>query len=473
MPTSYDVIAYPSKVFPQSHPDRMATHAMMFGVALAPIDACRVLDIGGGDGANLITLAQGFPGARFVSFDLADSAVRRGRAVIEALGLSNIDVRRGDIRDIDLGAEPFDYVICHGVYSWIPADAREALMALIRRVLAPEGVAFVSYNALPGCRMRQVLRDILLYQVRDLATPEDRAAAAWRYLDEIVDAYPETGLFQSLMKDEARVLKERSLEVMAHDELGEVYHPLYFHEFLSHCRQHGLAFLTEAESGRCAEGFPPPAALDDPHFDLMAHIQEMDFKVVRYFRQSLLIHEGRAVERRPDPAVMFDLHVSTPARRNDKGVFETSSNSFEVTDEKMAEAVERICQAWPNTVRVGDVIHDDERAVVLQRMYWAGTVELHAAPMRFVAQAGERPAANPLARLQAASGATRLTSLRHALVDIEDPFSREFIAGLDGARTRAELARDVAARLGAPLDKAASLLEANLAVLARMPMLVQ
>jgi SAM-dependent methyltransferase len=470
--TSYDLIAYPSRAMPQTHPDRLATHARLFGLTTAPIDACRVLDIGGGDGSNLISLALAFPNSRFVSFDLAKSPVERGQATIEALGVTNFDLFQGNISDVDLGDEPFDYVISHGVYSWIPETARDALLALVRRSLAPRGIAFVSYNTLPGCHLRQILREILLYQVRDLTDPDARVEAAQAYLGQIVDGYPDRGLFQALLKAEAGLLRERRAGSMAHDEMGEIYNPVYFHQFMAHAARHGLKFLTEAESVRAGQGFPPPSAYDDPNFDIIAYAQEGDFKAICYFRQTLLTHEDVSFSRRAEPTRLLDLQVSSAASRTEKGDFELGEVRFDVTDERLGAIVDALGAAWPSSLPVRDLIDTEEYAAALLRMYLVGTVALHMAPQHFVAEAGERPQASALARLQAKSGASRLTTLRHDLVNVDDAFSREFIAELDGSRTRAELARDIGVRLGASIDEVTPLLETNLGALARMPILV-
>ncbi len=473
MVTAYDAVSYPSKIFPQTQPNRLALHAHLLGLPWAPLETCRVLDIGGGDGANLMPLAQTWPKARFVCLDLAESAISRGRTMAAALGLSNLEFVAGDLTAVDLEAGSFDYVISHGVYSWVSEPVRRALMRVIARVLAPGGIAFVSYNAFPGCRARQALRDILLFQVRGLDDPLARAEAARAYLDVIIDTYPEGEPIQAVIKDEARVLKSRELEVLAHDTLSAVYHPVLFSDFVAAAARVNLAFLTEAEATRGGEGFIPDDAAGDPHFDVIGQAQRFDFKAARYFRQSLLVHKSVTIDRRADPVRVFDLHVGSPARRGEDGVFAYGDNRFEITDPSMAEAIATVSDAWPDTCPVRDIIADPERAMVLLRMYWAGAVELRVAPFQFVKVAGERPEANPLARLQAKSGATLLAGLRHALIEVEDPFSREFIAGLDGTRVRAELVRDIGKRLDAPPEAVSPVLEANLAALARMPMLIR
>ena len=473
MTTTYDEVAYPSRVFPQTNPDRLAAHAMLFGLPCAPPGRCRVLDIGGGDGANAIAMAVAEPGSHFVSFDLSPVAVARGQAVISALGLRNIDLFVGDILDVDLGQAPFDYMIAHGVYSWIPDPARAAMMALIARRMAPDGVAFISYNALPGGRIRQIIRDMLHFAVRDVQGVAARADAAHQRLKQIAETFPETTNFQAAVKIEALQFLQRPIEVLAHDELSDTYHSVHLYQFAADCAARGLLFLTEAERTRCGEGFLPPYALDNPDFDVVGHAQDMDFTDLRPFRQSLVVHAGVEFSRRPKPERLLNMHISTPARRNADGVFETGMANVEIPDTVLAAAVEQINAAWPGTVPVSSVIQDAERASALLRMYWTGAVQLHASASTFSTKVSDRPAASPLARFQAARGQTHLSTLNLGTMEVTDPFSLDFIAGLDGRRTRAELVADVAATLKASPGAVALQVEVNLAALAAMPLLVR
>ena len=78
----------------------------------------------------------------------------------------------------------FDYVIAHGVYSWIAPAARDALLAACRGHLAPGGVAYVSYDVLPGGHLREITRQMLRWHLREVDEPRaaDRAGRGrcWR-----------------------------------------------------------------------------------------------------------------------------------------------------------------------------------------------------------------------------------------------------------------------------------------------------
>ena len=136
---SHNDVPYTSFPDAAHHPDRLATIGMLLGLDIAPIATCRVLEFACGDGANLVPIASTLPNATFVGFDFAAGAISRAQRMARDLGLTNIHLLQLDLRDLpdDLGS--FDYIIAHGLYSWIPAEVRAHVMPLIARHLAPNG----------------------------------------------------------------------------------------------------------------------------------------------------------------------------------------------------------------------------------------------------------------------------------------------------------------------------------------------
>ena len=472
MATPYDEIAYPTTAFRQTHPDRLATHAALFGLPFAPVAACRVLDIGCGDGANLIPMAVAYPGSHFVGFDLSERAIERGREIIAALQLPNVRLEALDLIAADFGAGAFDYVIAHGLYSWIPEAAREALMASIRRHLAPGGVAFVSHNALPGGHAHLMIREMLLFHLHGVEGPAARLAAATERLRQMLQTHASDAPFDRLVRAECQSLLERPPEVLAHDQLAGAYHPTYLHQFLEHAGRHGLQFLTEAGPTRCGEGFRPPYALDDAGFDTLAHAQELDFEVLRAYRQNLLVHADVPLDRRPEPGRLRGLYAATQAVAVAPGVYEIGTLQFQLDDAALQGVIEELSAAWPAALPIAGLVDDEDRLGALLRMYWSGAVELHSAAQPFSTEVAERPAASPLARLQAARGEHRLTTLSHAVVEIGDEAGLRFIAGLDGTRSVHQITVDVAAELGGSPDEIRPQVETKLGELARLALLL-
>jgi tRNA G46 methylase TrmB len=104
--SAYDVVPYPSYPFPQTHPDRLATIATLFGMKPAPVEHCRVLELGCASGGNLIPMAATLPESTFVGIDRSRKQVAQGQVTIDALDLRNIEQRQLDL-DADLAAGRF------------------------------------------------------------------------------------------------------------------------------------------------------------------------------------------------------------------------------------------------------------------------------------------------------------------------------------------------------------------------------
>src|SRR6185295_18028127 len=246
-PTSYDTMPYPTGTYPQTHPDRLATIATLFGMTPAAPERCRVLEIGCGDGGNLIPMAFALPESRFTGFDLSSTAVASGRELSAKAGLGNVAL---DVRDLATYApEPgaYDYVIAHGVYAWIAPALQEKLMALVAAALAPQGVAIVSYNAYPGARLREIVRGILQYHGRAVADPKERLAKSKALLATLGRAWPSPTDVRHWVGKQAELTLLRERDNLFHDELSEDYTPVHFHEFMAQAGRHDLQYLGETD----------------------------------------------------------------------------------------------------------------------------------------------------------------------------------------------------------------------------------
>src|SRR6202049_4172834 len=88
----------------------------------------------------------------------------------------------------------FDFIIAHGVYSWVPSAVQEALLSAFRRLLAPEGVAYMSYNVYPGWKSKQVLRDAMQLASGASATPDEKVREERGIVEFLEEASPADGL---------------------------------------------------------------------------------------------------------------------------------------------------------------------------------------------------------------------------------------------------------------------------------------
>jgi cyclopropane fatty-acyl-phospholipid synthase-like methyltransferase/methyltransferase-like protein len=496
---SYDEFPYLSLAFPQSHPDRLATIARLHHLAPAAVGQCRVLEIGCAAGGNLIPMAAALPRSRFVGIDFSAVQVRQGAADVAALGLANIELKQADLRDFGEESGVFDYIVAHGVYSWVPADVQQKLLEVCSRQMAPGGIAYISYNTLPGWNMRGIVRDAMRYHTRQFPDARTRIRQARATLDFLAQATEGAQSPYALMlRSEAEQLHRKQDYYVLHDHLEEFNEALFFHQFAARAARHGLAFLAEADfRTMLIDGLPAEVAqtLNRMAPEILQREQLTDFLRNRSFRQTLLVHENVPIDRALTPERVNLLWVASAARPAGEGSDPPSpvADEFRMPDgsglrtsypiSKAAMAV--LAKHWPAPIPFSDLCAmaaariglsgdvDDAQTATLAsdvlKSFCAGAAELHALGPAFVIEAGARPQASPVARLQAARGA-HVTNMRHETVGIDDA-DRRLLSLLDGSLERVTAAAQ--AFPGQPPESASKALDDALARLARQALLVQ
>src|SRR5947209_3027657 len=157
---SYDAVPYESHPFAQSHPDRLAAVGTVFGMTPS-LTRARVLEVGCAAGGNLLPMAASLPHWEFVGIDLSSVQIERGTADLRALGLAIARLLAMDLLDFDDALGTFDYIVAHGVLSWVPRPVQDKLFAVCAQHLGPQGIAYISYNTLPGWSSRRTVRDAM------------------------------------------------------------------------------------------------------------------------------------------------------------------------------------------------------------------------------------------------------------------------------------------------------------------------
>jgi methyltransferase-like protein len=482
-PNSYDEVLYAGYPFPQTHPDRLATLASLFGLNPAPVANCRVLELGCGDGANLVPMAIALPQSHFIGIDLAARPIARGQAAAAGLRLENLDLRRCDIMAVDASLGEFDYIIAHGVYSWVPPPVRDRLLAVCRDHLAPEGVAYVSYNTYPGYHLRDLVREMMVFHIRDITEPQERIQQALALLKFLLLKFPteseaRADLYGALLKEELeRMSNYRRREQIYHDELEPANMPVYFYQFIGHAAQHGLQYLAEADFFEMQDHVYPSQVRDILGQFSAEHLilkeQYLDFLKCRTFRQTLLCRQGLRIDRSLNPqrlATFYLESVAQPVSRSPElrakvvEEFRGPKGATLQTDHPLAKAaLLRLSEVSPRSLHFSELLaaarswiglqaggtdpmDDDAQgaAEILLAAYRSGLVQLHVQAPAFVLEGGERPSVSPLARSQAGQGAV-VTTLLHTSIEVRDPIGLHMLRLLDGTRDRAALRDDLLA----------------------------
>jgi SAM-dependent methyltransferase len=393
----YDAVRYTTYPRIETHPDRLASVAALAGMTPAPVTRCRVLEIGCGDGGNLVPMAYFLPESRFTGIDLAAAPVAEACSAITALCLSNISVRVADLRNLGAAAGTYDYILAHGVYSWVPPDVRDRLLALCGELLSPHGVVCVSYNVWPGRHERHRLREVLLDRLRHVEQPGQRIAEA-RVILAAIDS------------PEADEMAASSDDILFHDDLAPINDPVAFEEFTAHAARHGLQYLGEAVR-----------------------------RAGDRFRVSLLCRAGIALRDSYTSEDMdsfyFSLHEDGPLIQGGEAVQAVRS---------------ALRDAYPLPLPFAELMPYAGGLTPLREILFSlvqGSVaDVHVYDFPCEESVTERPRATGIARYQAASSRF-VTSIVHCLVELTER-DRRLLLRLDGTRRRRGAAVEWMARMG-------------------------
>ncbi len=467
---TYDEVPFPRQPLPQAHPDRLATVARLFGMRTQPIDRCRVLELGCATGSNLVPMAERHPQSTFVGIDYSERQIAEGRRAIEALGLKNIELRHVNIMDVDDTLGLFDYIIAHGVLSWVAPDVQEMVLSICKSRLNPQGVAYLSYNIYPGWHLRNVIRELVFGGGATEQGAAHRIARSRRILEFFsATLNDDPAPYSRLFKNEIDAVLRQPDGYLYHEYLEDENHPLYFHEFVARAEAHQLQYLGDATPARMfTSNFPPPVEqnLLLMSNDVVSIEQHIDLLKNRAFRQSLFCHQEISLSRRITPANLVGLRFAGKLRP-EREVPDFQSTAFEKfvapsgatissPSPLVKAALFHVNSKWPGSVsfdeliaaaavRLGSKEHPGPISPEdltnlghnLVQCLASGLIEAYSEADGFVTTISRCPRAGRVARMQAYEG-PNVTNRRHEPV-VLDEVSKNLLHYLDGEHDRESL----------------------------------
>lgn len=467
----YDIVPYEARPLAATHPVRLATAALRRGLRHAPPAGCRMLDLGCADATNLLPLALAFPDSEFVGVDRSANQIARAREDVATLGLTNVTLVQADVVDLagDLGS--FDYIVAHGLYSWVSPEARERILARFATSLSPRGIGYLSYNALPGWGARGAVRHSLRLHTRSVTHAHDKIAAARAHIRTLRALLDESARapFTMQLAEILEPLASRSDSYLLHEYLTEHNQAFTYAEVVESLRAHDLSVVhdvvratstftaTEALEARLGRAHLPPEEVE----------ATIDLLTCRQFRAHLI---GRDADRRSSPrdpsleawlprceiALASEPIAATtalgraPASRetSGRGPTGTGIGFTRAAVDWLRGALESLAAIRPASVGVGTLLErapltDAPRGAVLRDLLRGcdlGYLELRSHPFSLVTTPGRRPMVSPLTRLDASRGRP-VTNQLHEPVRLE-PDEARLVALLDGSRDLEAIAGD-------------------------------
>lgn len=507
---SYDEVPYPSFTFPQTNPDRLATLAAFHGLETARPENCRVLELGCGDGTNLNSMAYALPNSRFVGIDLSEVHINDAKLAAGSLDLANVTFHQEDVVELEPGEiGEFDFIIAHGLYSWVPDFVRDSILKLYNACLAPNGIGYISYNAYPGCHIRDMTRGMMRFQAKDTTDPLEKVEQGKAILRFVGDAAESDSIYQTILKLELEQIEERSVQNVFHDDFADINRPFYFHEFADQISQFGLQYLSEADpialhtGGLSAEVRKLFGALDN---DLIRREQYIDFVRCRRFRSSLICRSGLKPVRDPKPAILDGMlvasHVEFQGSLDDLAApvpmrfSRPNDASLEINHPLTKASLIYLKRTWSRSTPFPELIKEarnllsdfdddvivsesEQTAAFLIQLYTAGFVKLHLHTPEFAHEVSEYPTASLFARWQVSRGSKSVTTMSGLNLAPEFEAVRVLISLLDGTRDRNALFNEMKEMFDVPDDQHAAfesnlpdMIDSNLAKLAESGLLI-
>ena len=295
--TIYSELGYKSMPFPYTTPATLEAYAALVGISAPNPKTARVLELGATYGGNIISQALFNPDATFVGIELSQEQVEKGNEVIANAGLTNVSLVQSDIASIGSEIGTFDYIIAHGVYSWVDDGVKDALLRLIDEHLAEDGIAYISYNTYPGWHTMDEVRQLMIFSNRDKAQFNHKEKVLHgKTIGSIVGSqilkYDNLKERNSKFLGALRSVMQKDEYYVGHDHLEPNNDPVYFYQFNDHLEAHNLAYLCDADlTLSMVRSFDADIADTLDKLALNDHVaqeQYLDFMLDTTFRKSII-----------------------------------------------------------------------------------------------------------------------------------------------------------------------------------------
>jgi len=386
--------------------------------------------------------------------------------------LPNCRIVHGDLAALPADLGQFDFIIAHGVFSWVPPAVQQALLDVCRRHLSPQGIAYISFNVQAGWSALQPLRDALIARTAaDLPAPA-RHQQALRVLDALQAEWSDPALLK-----EIAYLKTAAPSYLFHEYLADYNTPMAFGEFATQLDAHDLRYVGEAGPRRAVVELEDawgliPESMAGRWLDAES---ALDDALGTRFRRALVARADAPCAQPPQASALSELAFYADLACDEELDLEQdgeqhfvnpASNSFAVTDAFAKAALIALSSVYPRALIYPDLLaathavrHEfGVRGEVDEARFnlaWFTQVLTHGVMLTLPGQTtmaatadepGNHPRAHALARLQAATPGWVVSGARHVAIDL-DAAGRALLQGMDGSRDRAALGEAMQAYL--------------------------
>lgn len=375
---SYNDFPYKSLVYDTTQPTKLQAIAKMKGLSPAPLENAKILEIGCSFGGNLIPFAIKYPNSQIIGIDLSEHQVNTGRQVMKEIGIDNIHLIAADITNVTFDDLKFDYIICHGVFSWVPEFVQEGILSCIQKYLSPNGVAFISYNTYPGWHLKDMAKKLMLFgsdKNLDKMARVEQSFEMLKYTGKILErnvsfiANEVNNIFNHIVSSQKYYV--------AHEYFEEFNEPMYFCDFIEKIKKYNLGYVADTNMPNLTTKF---IFRDQEYQDVCQYFnnnvekieQYSDFVVNRAFRCSIITHQQNLIdndihqemEKYEKCHFFYDLFIQVEnsdiefIELDDKKVWKVSGDGLDFSSNPLSDALFNYLKQQNSPKLINDIVNE-------------------------------------------------------------------------------------------------------------------
>ncbi len=459
---AYDAIPYESFPYTQTQPDALFSIGTLFGLPAVAPKKCSVLELGCASGGNIIPMAVRYPDSRFVGIDYSKVQIEEGQKHVTQLGLKNLGLKCLSILDINDDFGKFDYIVVHGILSWVPKNVQDKIFEICDRNLSENGIAYISYNTLPGWSTIRGIREMMLYHTDRFDDPKVKVTEARNLLQFIKNGNTnENSAYSKFISQEIATVSNHGDSYLLHDHLEANNEAFYFHDLMKRSEKNNLQYLGESNINSMFLGNFPTEISDtllQIKDDIVRVEQYMDFVRNTRFRSTLLCHKSIVLDRNLSPNKFKKFYFYTNFKpklapedidltKNEPVYFTTKEGSEFSTTNALTISLLLLLNEQKKNVSASDAtkqlnerlkptnssIFETALLSNLLSLVLKGVINFSSEGDRYITSVTEKPKVADLARYQA-TYSDWITTQRSEKVKI-DIFNRVMLQYLDGSNT--------------------------------------
>ena len=377
---SYDEVPYKSISFPETHPLNQKIILGLLGFETPETEKARILEIGCSFGGNLIPFALNNKEADVIGIDLSEYQINEGKKIVEKMGIKNLKLYPINILEYNNEFGQFDYIICHGVFSWVPEAVQEKILKVIKESLVENGSAVISYNTYPGWKKLDILKDMMNFRENIFQKNSSENMADGKIEKRIGRGKETLGLFEKFsniidddFKETIEIVKNKENHYLYHEYFESDNNPLYLQEFNEKLLNNDLIHICDTTLSK--------SFIADNRLELEEHIsseckdnnilreQYYDFIYNRQFRSSIITHKNNFDKVRLNGSESKEKLLKYHIRKkiNSEARYDDETTLLGYIDEK-----------YPDTVPIEEIFIKFKESIPELVMYiFSGELEIH------------------------------------------------------------------------------------------------